>query len=97
MGTSVGKTIRPVTVPVSFADSDAVLSLLLAAKESGDALAGLSTFDGGDAQAVYCEYLLVLLEDDCYTLNSDETDELSGSQKQAVKSPLQLFQAWWTQ
>ena len=75
-----------------FAGSGAVLSLLLVAKESGDALAVLSTFDGGHDLAVYCKYLLVLLEDDCYILHLTKLTNCPTARNLFVKSEVHLFQ-----
>ena len=65
------------------------------AKELDDALAVLSTFDEGPDLVLYYKYLLVLLGDDDYVLNFNETDQLSASQKRFARQQLQLFQSWW--
>ena len=65
------------------------------AKELDDALAVLSTFDEGPDLVLYYKYLLVLLGEDDYALQINETDELSASQRQFSETQLQLFQTWW--
>lgn len=65
------------------------------ARELDDALTVLSTFDEGPDLVLYYKYLLVLLGDEDYSQNFNESDELSASQKEFARAQLQLFQAWW--
>lgn len=65
------------------------------AKELDEALIVLSTFDEGPDLVLYYKALLVLLGDDNYRLQFNETDSLSDSQRGFVESQLRLFQTWW--
>ena len=65
------------------------------ARQLDDALAVLSTFDEGPDLVLYYKYLLVLLGDEDYSRNFNETDDLSPSQKEFAQAQLELFQAWW--
>ncbi len=65
------------------------------AHELEDALAELSRFDEGPDLVLYYKYLLVLLGDADYTLNLNESDQLSPSQRRFAEAQLKLFQQWW--
>jgi 4-hydroxy-tetrahydrodipicolinate synthase len=65
------------------------------AQELDEALIVLSTYDEGPDLVLYYKYLLTLLGDEDFTLNFNESDELSPSQKHFAESQLSLFQSWW--
>jgi 1-pyrroline-4-hydroxy-2-carboxylate deaminase len=65
------------------------------AKELGEALQVLSTFDEGPDLVLYYKYLLVLNGESEYELHFNETDRLSPSQKGFVESQYRQFQSWW--
>ena len=65
------------------------------AKELEQALLVLSTFDEGPDLVLYYKYILVLLGDEDYELNFNETDQLSKSQRGYAEIQLKLFQKWW--
>lgn len=65
------------------------------AKELDDALKVLSTFDEGPDLVLYYKYILVLTGDTDFTLQLNETDELSPSQKHYVEAQYNLFMTWW--
>ncbi len=69
----------------------------LFAKELEQALLVLSTFDEGPDLVLYYKYILVLLGDEDYELNFNETDQLSESQRRYAEAQLKLFQQWWAQ
>lgn len=65
------------------------------AKELGEALQVLSTFDEGPDLVLYYKYLLVLNGEREYELHFNETDRLSPSQKGFVESQYRQFKTWW--
>lgn len=65
------------------------------AHELENALAVLSTFDEGPDLVLYFKYMLVLKGDAEYTLNFNETDELTASQRGYVEAQFKLFNAWY--
>lgn len=65
------------------------------AKELDEALKVLSTFDEGPDLVLYYKHLMVLTGNPEYTLQLNETDCLSSSQKRFVEAQLELFRNWW--
>jgi 1-pyrroline-4-hydroxy-2-carboxylate deaminase len=55
----------------------------------------LASFDEGPDLVLYFKYMLVLRGETEYTLNFNETDELTPSQRGYVESQLKLFDAWY--
>lgn len=65
------------------------------ARELGDALQVLSTFDEGPDLVLYYKYLLVLNGETEYELHFNESDQLTASQKGFVEAQYRQFQTWW--
>lgn len=65
------------------------------ARELDEALKVLSTFDEGPDLVLYYKYLLVLTGDEDFTLQLNEGDELSASQRSYAEQQLKLFLTWW--
>jgi 4-hydroxy-tetrahydrodipicolinate synthase len=66
------------------------------ARELSNAFTVLSTFDEGPDLVLYYKHLLVLLGDDDYKLQINETDKLTPSQATFAENQLQQFEAWWS-
>lgn len=67
------------------------------ARELGEALTVLSTFDEGPDLVLYYKYLLELSGDEAYRLHFNETDELSSSQRAFAKAQFEQFQRWYAE
>lgn len=65
------------------------------ARELDEALTVLSTFDEGPDLVLFYKYLLVLLGNEDFRLNFNETDHLSPSQAGYAEAQLQQFLTWW--
>jgi 4-hydroxy-tetrahydrodipicolinate synthase len=65
------------------------------AKELGEALQVLSTYDEGPDLVLYYKFLLVLNGESEYEFHFNETDMLSESQRGFVESHYRQFQDWW--
>ncbi|UJQ93977.1 dihydrodipicolinate synthase family protein [Mariluticola halotolerans] len=65
------------------------------ARELGDALHVLSTFDEGTDLVLFFKHMMVVNGDAEYTLNFYETDALSDSQRGFAESQLALFKTWY--
>ena len=66
------------------------------ARELGEALTVLSTFDEGPDLVLYYKYFLELEGDARYRLHFNRTDELSPSQRAFARAQYERFQAWWS-
>jgi 4-hydroxy-tetrahydrodipicolinate synthase len=66
------------------------------AKELGDALQVLSTFDEGPDLVLYYKHLMVLEGNPEYGLQLQECDVLSKSQKAFLELQWQQFRTWWS-
>jgi dihydrodipicolinate synthase/N-acetylneuraminate lyase len=67
------------------------------ALELEQALAVLSSFDEGPELVLYFKYMLVLKGDKEFTLNFNEDDVLSDSQRNYVEAQLKLFSTWYAE
>ena len=65
------------------------------AKEMGEALEVLSSWDEGTDLVLYYKHMMVLQGDPEYSLHFNETDELTPSQKGWAERQLRQFQAWY--
>lgn len=65
------------------------------AKEMGEALEVLSSWDEGTDLVLYYKHMMVLQGDVEYSLHFNETDELTPSQKGWAERQLRQFQAWY--
>jgi dihydrodipicolinate synthase/N-acetylneuraminate lyase len=65
------------------------------AQELEQALAVLSSFDEGPDLVLFFKHMMVLNGDGEYTLNFNETDALSESQKGYVEAQYRLFRTWY--
>jgi 1-pyrroline-4-hydroxy-2-carboxylate deaminase len=65
------------------------------AKEMGEALEVLSSWDEGTDLVLYYKHMMVLQGDAEYSLHFNETDELTPSQKGWAERQLRQFQAWY--
>jgi 1-pyrroline-4-hydroxy-2-carboxylate deaminase len=65
------------------------------ARELGDALHVLSTFDEGPDLVLYYKHLATLLGDAAYARPVHPADTLAASQRRFVEAQLRQFQAWW--
>ena len=65
------------------------------AKELGEALHVLNTFDEGPDLVLFYKYLLVLNGESEYSLHFNESDQLSQSQKGFVEAQYGQFKKWW--
>lgn len=65
------------------------------ARELSNAFTVLSKFDEGPDLVLYYKYLLVLLGDNDYKYQINESDKLSPSQATFAKNQLEQFLAWW--
>lgn len=65
------------------------------ARELGEALEVLSTWDEGCDLVLYYKYMMVLQGDAEYALHFNPTDELTPSQRGWAKSQLDQFKAWY--
>lgn len=68
---------------------------LAKARELGEALTVLSTFDEGPDLVLHYKYLLELGGDERYRLHFNETDQLSPSQRAFCKAQFEQFQSWY--
>ena len=66
------------------------------ALELHEALQVLSTYDEGPDLVLYYKYLMVLEGNPEYELHFNETDQLSDSQREFVRSQWQQFRTWWS-
>lgn len=69
------------------------------ARELDEALAVLSSFDEGPDLVLYYKHLMVLNGEDEYRLHFNETDELTGAQRNYLEAQYVLFRSWfadWT-
>ena len=66
------------------------------ARELGEALTVLSTYDEGPDLVLYYKYFLELEGDARYRLHFNPTDELSPSQRAFARAQYERFQAWWS-
>lgn len=64
--------------------------------ELNEALTVLSTFDEGPDLVLYYKYLMVLEGHPEYEHHFNQTDALSPSQRQYLKSQWELFRNWWS-
>ncbi|NNE92771.1 MAG: dihydrodipicolinate synthase family protein [Verrucomicrobiales bacterium] len=67
------------------------------ASELDEALHVLSTFDEGPDLVLYYKELMVLEGDAEYSHNFNESDQLSDSQREYLRSQWQQFRDWWQQ
>jgi 4-hydroxy-tetrahydrodipicolinate synthase len=67
------------------------------ALELENALAVLSSFDEGPDLVLYFKHMMVVKGDKEYTLNFNESDFLSDSQRGYVEAQLKLFDNWYAQ
>lgn len=65
------------------------------AKEMGEALEVLSSWDEGTDLVLYYKHMMVLQGDPEYSLHFNETDELTPSQKGWAERQLRQFQSWY--
>lgn len=65
------------------------------ALELQEALAVLSTFDEGPDLVLYYKYLMVLEGSPEYELHFNESDALSASQRDFLRTQWELFRNWW--
>ena len=65
------------------------------ARELEAALIVLSTYDEGPDLVLYYKHLMVLRGRSEYTLQFNESDALSSSQKGFVEAQLKQFESWW--
>lgn len=65
------------------------------AQELEDAMAVLSSFDEGPDLVLYYKHLMVLNGEDAYRLHFNETDVLTGAQRNYVEAQYALFKAWY--
>lgn len=65
------------------------------AKEMGEALEVLSSWDEGTDLVLYYKHMMVLQGDPEYSPHFNETDELTPSQKGWAERQLRQFQAWY--
>ena len=65
------------------------------AKEMGEALEVLSSWDEGTDLVLYYKYMMVLQGDAEYGLHFNETDELTPSQRGWAERQLHQFKAWY--
>ncbi len=66
------------------------------ASELDEAFTVLSSFDEGPDLVLYYKHLMVLEGDPAYTLQFNESDALSPSQKAYAEAQLLQFKTWWT-
>ena len=66
------------------------------ALELHEALRVLSTYDEGPDLVLFYKYLMVLEGNPEYELHFNETDQLSDSQREFVRSQWQQFRTWWS-
>ncbi|MDZ5451085.1 dihydrodipicolinate synthase family protein [Labrys sp. ZIDIC5] len=67
------------------------------AQELEQALAVLSSFDEGPDLVLFFKHMMVVKGDKEYTLNFNETDVLSDSQRGYAETQLKLFDTWYAQ
>ena len=67
------------------------------AQELEAALAVLSSFDEGPDLVLFFKHMMVVKGDKEYTLNFNETDVLSDSQRGYAETQLKLFDTWYAQ
>ncbi|MBD8065182.1 dihydrodipicolinate synthase family protein [Devosia sp. PTR5] len=65
------------------------------ARELGEALEVLSTWDEGSDLVLYYKYMLELQGEQAYALHFNATDELSPSQRAWAKLQFEQFRAWY--
>lgn len=65
------------------------------AQELEDAMAVLSSFDEGPDLVLYYKHLMVLNGEDAYRLHFNETDVLTGAQRNYVEAQYALFKVWY--
>ena len=65
------------------------------ARELGEAIEVLSSWDEGTDLVLYYKYMLELQGEDAYKLHFNATDELSSSQRAWAKSQYEQFKAWY--
>ena len=61
------------------------------------ALRVLSTYDEGPDLVLYYKYLMVQEGNAAYEHQINDQDVLSASQREFVRTQLQLFKSWWSQ
>ena len=67
----------------------------LRARELDEAFGVLASFDEGTDLVLYYKHLLVLNGEDEYRLHFNETDELSGAQRNYCEQQYELFRNWF--
>lgn len=82
-------------VALSAAAAKGDVAARVRAQELEEALAVLSSFDEGPDLVLYFKHLMVLKGDAEYTLNFNEADALSDSQRGYAEAQLALFDAWY--
>jgi 4-hydroxy-tetrahydrodipicolinate synthase len=65
------------------------------ARELGEALEVLSSWDEGTDLVLYYKYMLELQGEDAYRLHFNSTDELSPSQRAWAKTQFEQFKTWY--
>ena len=98
--TGIGNALpREVLHMVALAKAAAAgdLDARVRARELGEALEVLSTWDEGTDLVLYYKYMLELQGEDAYRLHFNATDELSSSQRAWAKQQFNQFQAWYAE
>jgi 4-hydroxy-tetrahydrodipicolinate synthase len=96
--TGIGNALpRQVLHMVALAKAAAAgdLDARVRARELGEALEVLSTWDEGTDLVLYYKYMLELQGEDAYRLHFNATDELSASQRAWAKQQFDQFRAWY--
>ncbi len=88
-----GQVLRLVALCVRAAAGDAAARRL--ALELDEALRVLSTYDEGPDLVLYYKYLMVLEGNPEYEHHFNESDQLSPTQREFVRSQWALFKQWW--
>ncbi|MFC0340128.1 dihydrodipicolinate synthase family protein [Paracoccus niistensis] len=73
------------------------VSARLRARELGEALEVLSSWDEGTDLVLYYKHMMVMQGDAEYTLHFNETDELSPSQRAWAEAQFNQFRAWYAE
>jgi 4-hydroxy-tetrahydrodipicolinate synthase len=98
--TGIGNALpREVLHMVALAKAAAAgdLDARVRARELGEALEVLSTWDEGTDLVLYYKYMLELQGEDAYRLHFNPTDELSASQRAWAKQQFTQFRAWYAE
>ena len=73
------------------------VSARLRARELGEALEVLSSWDGGTDLVLYYKHMMVMQGDAEYALHFNPTDELSPSQRAWAEAQFNQFRAWYAE